>query len=378
LDNDTMAYIPPNAPAPWPSVEPSTVGVEPRILADAVATAAASESPWPRSFYYPDGRYVGIVEWNETGPWSEITGPVTPRGGPAGLILKGGTLVAQWGDIERPDMTFSVAKSYLAVLAGLAVADGLIPSIDEPVGNTVGDPLFESVHNSKVTWRHLLHQSSEWQGWIWGKSDQVDHNRQLGPNADNSRKGHLRVLKDPGTHYEYNDVRVNVLAYSLMQRFGRALPDVLRERIMDPIGASDAWQWHGYSNSWVEVAGQRVQSVTGGAHWGGGMFISASDQARLGLLVARGGVWGDRQLVPREWIKIMLTPSPTNDGYGMLWWLNRGATRHQSASERCFYAVGAGGNTIWIDPDHDLVAVMRWMNAPALGPYLGKLILAVA
>ncbi len=244
------------------------------------------------------------------------------------------------------------------------------------MGASVAGNHFESAHNVVITWRHLLHQSSEWQGEIWGKSDQVDHNRQLGPNADNSRKGHRRELKAPGSHYEYNDVRVNLLAYCLLQRFGRALPEVLRERIMDPIGASDGWQWHGYSNSWVELNGKRVQSVSGGAHWGGGMFISARDQARLGLLVARGGNWAGRRLLDANWVEAMLTPSPTNKSYGLLWWLNRAGT-YASAPATTVYALGAGGNIICVDREHDLVAVMRWIDGTAVDGFLGRAISAV-
>lgn len=273
-------------------------------------------------------------------------------------------------------MTFSIAKSYLAVLTGLAVADGLIKNIDEPVGTTVRGPHFESPHNARITWRHLLQQSSEWQGELWGKSDQVDHNRQLGVGADNSRKSHARELKTPGTYYEYNDVRVNLLAYCLLQRFGRALPDVLRERVMDPIGASKDWQWHGYSTSWVELNGQRVQSVSGGAHWGGGLFISARDHARLGLLIARGGRWGDRQILPAAWVKEMLTPSPTNEGYGYLWWLNRGAARYPSASASSVFALGAGTNMIWIDPEHDLVTALRWIDKAKIDGFFARLLAA--
>ena len=74
----------------WPLAKAADVGLDASRLQDAVEFAALNESQWPRSFYYPDGRYVGIVEWNETGPWSEIVGPVVPRGAPAGVILKGG------------------------------------------------------------------------------------------------------------------------------------------------------------------------------------------------------------------------------------------------------------------------------------------------
>jgi hypothetical protein len=183
------AFIPGGHGSAWEGLKPAAAGFDPRKLEAAVALAVANDSPWPRSLYYPDGRYVGSVEWEETGPWSEIVGPVLPRGGPAGVILKSGYVVAEWGDTFRADMTFSVAKSYLSVLAGVAVANGLIANVDERVGATVKGPWFASPHNAAITWRHLLQQSSEWQGELWGKLDQVDHNRQVGVGADNSPQG---------------------------------------------------------------------------------------------------------------------------------------------------------------------------------------------
>jgi CubicO group peptidase (beta-lactamase class C family) len=119
-----------------------------------------------------------------------------------------------------------------------------------------------------------------------------------------------------------------------------------------------------------------VQSVSGGAHWGGGLFIGASDHARLGLLVARGGRWGDRQVLPASWVKDMLTPSPTNEGYGYLWWLNRGAARYPSASPSSVFALGAGTNMIWIDPEHDLVTVLRWIDKAKIDDFFSRLLAA--
>ena len=371
-------YVPKPDDAAWERIPAADTGLDPTALQTVVDFAQAHDSPWPRNFYYPDGRYVGIVEWNETGPWSEVVGPVVPRSNPAGMILKSGRLVAEWGDTARPDMTFSIAKSYLAVLAGVAVADGLIANIDEPVASTIKGPWFASTHNARITWRHLLQQSSEWQGELWEKSDQVDHHRQIGVGADNRRKGERRDLRAPGTYYEYNDVRVNLLALCLLLRFGRPLPDVLRERVMDPIGASKTWEWHGYRTSWIEVNGQRMQSVSGGAHWGGGMVISARDHARLGLLIAREGRWGDRQLLSASWVREMLAPSPTNEAYGLLWWLNRGGARYRSAPASSVFALGAGTNMIWIDPDHDLVAVLRWIDKAAVGGFVDRLMAAAS
>jgi CubicO group peptidase (beta-lactamase class C family) len=357
----------------WSTITPTEAGFDEAKLAAAVTFAQAHESPWPKSLFYPDGSYVGNREWNESGPWTEIVGPVRERGGPAGLILKGGRIVAEWGDTNRPDMTFSIAKSYLSVLAGLAVQDGLIADLDEPVGRSVSGAHFESAHNARITWRHLLQQSSEWQGEIFAKSDQVDHNRQIGPGADNSRKGQKRELHTPGSFYEYNDVRVNVLGYALLQRFRRPLPEVLRERIMDQIGASSDWEWQGYENSFVEIDGQQIQSVPGGGHWGGGLFIGARDHARFGLLMARGGDWDGRSLLSAEWIAQMVAPSPTLANYGFLWWLNRGPTARPAIPASAYWALGAGTNVILVDPENDLVAVLRWIDGASFDKFLAAL-----
>lgn len=373
----TESYLPPVDGADWATMAPAAAGFDVARLQAAIAFAQESESPWPRSMFYPDGAYVGNVEWNESGPWTEIVGPVRERGGPAGLILKGGRIVSEWGDTRRTDMTFSIAKSYLSVLAGLAFDDGLIRDVEEPVRATVDDPIFAGAHNGAISWRHLLQQSSEWQGEIFGKSDQVDHNRQIGPGADNSRKGQRRELRTPGTFYEYNDVRVNVLGYALLQRFRKPLPEVLRERIMDPIGASQDWEWQGYENSFVEIDGRRIQSVPGGGHWGGGLFIGARDHARFGLLIARKGAWSGRQLLSAEWIERMLTPSPTLANYGYLWWLNRGLAARPNLPQTAFSALGAGSNVIWADPEHDLVVVLRWIDKAATDGFIDRLLAAL-
>ncbi|MGO4172636.1 serine hydrolase domain-containing protein [Bosea sp. TAF32] len=374
MPSPTDIFVPAPHSAGWETIAPAEAGFDAGRLSATIAFAQENESPWPRSLYYPDGSYVGNVEWNERGPWTEIVGPVRERGGPAGLILKGGRIVAEWGDTARTDMTFSIAKSYLSVLAGIAFDDGLIGDVEEPVCKSVDDPIFAGPHNGKITWRHLLQQSSEWQGELFGKSDQVDHNRQIGPGADNSRKGQRRELNAPGSFYEYNDVRVNVLGYALLQRFRRPLPQVLRERIMDPIGASQDWQWQGYSSSFVEIDGREVQSVPGGGHWGGGLFIGARDHARFGLLIGRKGEWNGRQLVSREWIARSLSPSPTLANYGYLWWL----AARPGLPPSSFSALGAGSNVIWVEPERDIVAVLRWIAGAATEGFIDRLLAAQA
>ncbi len=330
------------------------------------AYALAHESPWPR-----DIRAHIEAGYFEPPPHNAILGPVAARGGPNGLVLREGRVVARWGDTRQVDMTFSVAKSYLALLAGLAVMDGLLPNLDARVAETVRDGGFDGPQNGAITWRMLLQNTSEWEGSLFGKSDEIDRGRNL--NVEGQGNKGVRPLRSPGTYWEYNDVRVNRLSLSLMRLFGRPLPEVFRERIMNPIGASAEWRWHGYETSWVEIGGTRMQSVSGGGHWGGGVFIHAEDQARIGQLVLQDGVWQGRRLLPEGWIAQCTTPCALNPQYGYLFWLNTNHGKFSSASADGYWFSGAGGNTTWMDPSRGLVLVSRWLDPARLNGLLALL-----
>ena len=69
-------------------------------------------------------------------------------------------------------------------------------------------------------------------------------------------------------------------------------------------------------------------------------------------------------------------PSATNEGYGFLWWLNRGTRAYPSASEDSFFALGAGGNRIWVAPSLDLVTVIRWMDTSKVDAFCARLMAA--
>ena len=140
----------------------------------------------------------------------------------------------------------------------------------------------------------------------------------------------------------------------------RPLPNVLKTEVMNPIGASQEWRWIPYDNARAEVDGKTLPSVSGGTRWGGGLWISAEDEARFGLLFLNKGRWKNRQIVSEAWVKEATTPSLTNPTYGYLWWLNTDGKMWPGTPSSAFAAVGAGSNTIWIDPHHDLVVVWRW------------------
>jgi len=359
-----MSYVPPAEPAVWE--ERKSVAFD-----AAVRHAAEHETPWSRDLEIEIPR-----QFDEAPPWNAVLGAVRPRGVPNGLILRGGHIVAEWGDTRQVDQTFSVAKSYLSILAGLAFDCGLIRDVHEPVCKTPGvdwndDGGFDPPHNDKITWHHLLQQTSEWEGTLWDKPDQIDHHRRVGGVPDTGiRKGTRRNLQEPGTYWEYNDVRINRLSLALLRLWRRPLPDVFRELVMDPIGASADWQWRGYRNSTAMIEGRAIESVAGGSHWGGGVFIHARDQTRIGLLMLRGGMWGARRILSEDWVRRSIVPCPHFPIYGYLWWLNTEHRRYPSASAASYYASGAGGNLTWVDPDHDLVAVLRWTDPAAMDKFM--------
>ncbi len=361
-------YFPPFGESTWARARPQEAGLNPDGVKDAVAHAEAHESPWNRNLT----RHLETGHF-EPPPWNEIIGPTRGRGGPAGLVVAQGKIVAEWGMPWRPDMTFSVAKSFISLCVGLAHDDGLIPDLDAPVRELVDDGGFEGEQNAAITWRHLLQLTSEWEGTLWGKPDLVDRNRELSTEGQNAAKGEARPLAKPGSHWEYNDVRVNRLALAALRVVGRGLPSVLKSRIMDPIGASPTWEWQGYKNSWVKAGGRPVQSVSGGGHWGGGMFISAYDLARAGLLVARDGVWEGRQLISRAYLEQAATPSPLNASYGLMFWLNTARAQYPNAPAHLLMMHGAGANRVIIDRERDLVVVLRWIDGQAANGFLKRL-----
>ncbi len=308
-----------------------------------------------------------ILKGFEREPFHEILGPTKKRGGPAGMILKKGYLVSHWGDIKRVDMTFSVTKSFLSTVAGLALDQGLIANVNDKVTNYVWDGTFDGDHNSKITWEHLLQQNSDWSGELWGIKDWADRPPREGGLDD----WKYRELNTPGTVMEYNDVRVNVLAYALTQVWRKPLPMVLKENLMDDIGASATWRWYGYDHAWTTIDGMQMKSVTGGGHSGGGIFISTEDLARFGLLFLNQGNWKAENLVSNTWIKKAVTPSQPNPNYGYMWWLNQKGQRHwEGLPESLFYAAGFGGNFVIVDQENDLVIVTRWLEPGKVGDFL--------
>ena len=357
----------------WLRRSPEEAGFDAAGIGRAVQIAIDGESAAPNDLAFNHDMTFGRE------PRGEAVGPFTVRAPQTGLIVHRGYIIAEWGDPHKVDNTFSVTKSFLSTTVGLAYDRGLIGGVDDLVRPYVapivlesgdGEPgdeagrrpkrLFESENNRKITWDHLLRQTSDWEGTLWGKPEWADR-----PDDDRSTWA-TRPRHEPGTVYEYNDTRVNLLSLAAMSVWRRPLPEVLREYVMDPIGASPTWRWHGYDNSWITLDGQRMQAVSGGAHWGGGMLISAFDQARFGLLTMHKGKWDGTQLISEEWIEMATTPGAVNDSYGFMnFSLNTDRRRYPNAPEYTWTHTGAGSNLIYVDPQNELVIVCRWIRGDA-------------
>ena len=367
-------YVPPAGA--WERRSPSAMGMDSVKLADAIAYAVEKESKTPRDLELNHYQTFGRE------PFGAAIGPLAPRGGATGVIVRKGYVVATWGDPNAVEITNSVTKSFLSTVVGLAFDAGRIRSVDDTVSQVMppilraypnstglgadwpGDAKwlrpFDSPHNKRLTWDHLLRQVSDWEGTLWGKPEWADR------PAQQVNTWTTRPRVEPGSAYEYNDTRVNVLALAALQVWRQPLPDILRDKIMEPIGASNTWRWYGYDNSWIVLDGKLVQSVSGGGHWGGGMMINAWDMARFGLLTQRRGVWGGKQLLSEAWVTKALTPTPAQPTYGyMNWFLNTDRKYVPAAPPQAFVHVGAGNNIIYVDPVNDVVAVVRWIDSNA-------------
>jgi CubicO group peptidase (beta-lactamase class C family) len=364
----------------WEKKAPSSLRIDTAVLNQSIQYALDHETKFPKNLMLTQAMQFGKE------PFSDPIGPMASRGPASGVIVYKGYIIAEWGNPNAVEMVNSVTKSMLSTVVGLAVEQGLIHSIDDkvytylppielvheaatidqnPITKTSFIYPFETEHNRKINWEHLLRQTSDWEGVLWGKPDWADR------PSEKSDEWTTRKRFEPGTVYKYNDTRVNALALAATTVWRKALPEVLREQVMQPIGASNTWAWTGYKNAWIILDGKMIQSVSGGGHFGGGLFINGYDMARFGLLTLRKGNWNGKQIIAEEWIKKSITPTTANTGYGFMnYFLNTDRKMYPSAPASSYTHIGNGTNAIYVDPEHELVAVIKWMDDKSIDGFL--------
>lgn len=369
----------------WEHKSPSFFSIDSNKIKEAFDYAMAHENTQPKNLWLSQAMQFGKE------PFSDPIGPMADRGPAAGIIIYKGYIIAEWGDPSSVEMTHSVTKSLVSSVVGLAYEKGLISSLDDkvytylppvevvstevqlnenPITKTFFIYPFETEHNRKISWDQLLRQTSDWEGVLWGKPDWADR------PSDKSAEWTTRKRFEPGSVFKYNDTRVNALTLAATLVWRKPLPEVLRENILNPIGASNTWVWAGYKNAWIIVDGKMIQSVSGGGHFGGGMFINAYDMGRFGLLTLRKGNWNGKQILSEDWIRKSTTPTPANTGYGFMnYFLNTDRKMYPSAPATAYAHIGNGTNAIYVDSENDVVAVVRWIDDKSMDGFI-KIVLS--
>jgi len=242
-------------------------------------------------------------------------------------------------------ISWSVAKSFLAALVGISLDRGEIDSLDDPV--TAYAPRLSGSAYDGVTLRQLLQMTSG----VAFDEDYLDYhsdiNRMgrvlaLGGSMDGFAAGLSARAAPPGARWKYVSIDTHALAMALRGATGRALPGLLSERIIAPLG--------------FEAAPYYITDGDGVAFALGGLNLMTRDYARFGLMVAQMGRYNGRQVVPADWIAASAVPSaPTPEGalqYGLHWWMPADARAGE------FYAHGIYGQYIYVDRARDVVIVV--------------------
>lgn len=260
--------------------------------------------------------------------------------------LTGGPTV-QW-------MSFSVGKSFLSAMIGIAIEEGLIDSIATPITDYV--PELKGSAYDNVSIKDVLQMSS---GARWNE-DYSD------PNSDIMRYGNvwatggsfdeftasLEREREPGTYNYYNSTDTQALGMLMVRATGQSLASYAEEKLWAPLGMEDDGFWN-TDNSGMEMAA-------------GGLQVTARDYAKLGQLFLQDGKWLGEQIIPADWVKASVTPDAPHlmpeahpefpVGYGYQWWVLDG-------DEGEFSALGIYNQAIYVNPSRDLVIVKLSANS---------------
>ncbi len=237
----------------------------------------------------------------------------------------------------------SVTKSVVALLWGIAQAEGLVPAVTTPVLDLL-PALADLRHGGRerITIADMLCMRS---GLAWNEGGGVgawaNDERALLWTGDRAR--HVfdrRLVTSPGTHFNYNGGLTAVLGLLLEERTGMDLRDYARRKLFEPLGIRD---W-----AWVADLRGRTRAYTG-------LRLRPRDMARIGRLALDGGRWQGRQLVPAAWLRAALAPCVTGGDYGYHWWSGRVWISGKEVGWTG--ALGNGGQRVFLVPALDLVVV---------------------
>lgn len=301
----------------------------------------------------PEGPRATLPEGFDA--WAEarhVTGIVVLHGGE--IVYEDYRLGTAQGD---PRISWSVAKSALSLLLGTLVADGTIPDLDAPV--TQYAPALRQSAYDGVTIRQVLRMESgvafnEDYLDFWSDINRMGRVLALGGSMDGFAAGQSARRSAPGSDWQYVSIDTHVIGMVIRGATGRSIPDLMSERIFQPLGLD--------RDPYYVTDGEGVAFVLGGLN------LTTRDYARIGQMVLQNGQWQGRQMVPADWIAESTAPGPftaeSGTGYGYQWWLPPEARAGE------VWARGVYGQEIWIDRTNDVVIAVnsadRGFTAPGV------------
>lgn len=257
------------------------------------------------------------------------------------LVVHKGRIVQEWYGpyYKEPMYAMSATKSITGLLVGMLIADGKLSSIDERVCSFLAD--WCAGARGRVTIRHLMSMTSGLPTLPAAKS--------VGFSRDkNSSVRALTPTFEPGSTWAYSNEGVQLLSPILDKVAGEPIHRYARRRLFDALGLR-------HTRLMVD---DKLHAWTYAD-----MITTPRELARIGAMVAQGGVWRGRRIVDEQWIKKSVLPSQAlNPEYGLLWWT-------AMPEEQRFAALGYLNTDIQVVPDHNLV-VVRMQRVPRNGdPY---------
>ena len=275
------------------------------------------------------------------------------------LVLKGDTILVERYQYDRkPAMrfqSFSMAKTVVGMLVGIAIAEGKIGSIDDRAEQYV--PALTGHPYGETTLRHLLTMSSgvKFLEIYNGRDDVSELARrtlyQQGPGGVDSVLPFAVRERPAGTKFSYASAESEVLSLVLRAAVGRPLAEYLSEKIWQPMGAEADATWN------VDAGGNELGYM--------GINATLRDWGRLGLLLANGGAMDGKQIIPAEWLKAATRPdaphlrvgyATRHNGYGYQTWI---------VDEKGRFALfGVRGQAVFVDPHTKVVIVHTAVTAP--------------
>ncbi|MFO1328497.1 MAG: serine hydrolase [Rubrivivax sp.] len=303
------------------------------------APAARAEALWPGADW--PRREAAASGW-QVEALRRADDQARELGTEAALVVHRGAVVHAFGDIERPLAAYSVRKSVLGALLGMAHARGQLDLQATLAQLDIDDVQGLIDAERQATVQQLLQSRS---GVYHGAAYET---------AEAAATRPLRGSHVPGSFWYYNNWDFNALGTIHRRVTGIDVFEALERELARPL------QWQDFRREahtrWVFERVSRHGAYT--------MELSTRDLARLGLLMARGGRWRDQVLVPEAWIDESARPwSVLGAGwqaYGYLWWVPQRAWPFWTRREgELFFASGNYGQYLWVDRARDLVVVHR-------------------